>query len=278
MIDRNIVEDERIHQARTVRTVAKFKQQWFDNVKANSCYIKKNISTLWMTANPKNGISIAAGPSLKEDINKIKEIKNSHEIIVVDAALKFCLENGVIPDYVISTDCRPEIIQMFDNCGILPTKLILNVIANPEINTVWKNEIYWFVMMNQFYDLDNKEMIQTMHAVASKIGSTLMPGGNVSSVALSFMLSVRNVNQLLLFGHDFCWKEDMYCGGQMKNLEKEKMENELKAGTIFETVNTKGEKVITNLSLQRYAIWHEDIAKTLKGRLINCTDSSILKI
>lgn len=274
-----VARDERIHKARAVRTVARFKRKWMENVTANAGAIQKTISDLWLDKGYGEAISIAAGPSLAEDVERIKSMREGREVGVVDAGLKFCLDHGLVPDYVISTDASAKILTMFQDVGPLPnTKLVLNVIAHPDVAKAWKGEIYWFVMANQFYDLDNREMIQTMHAVTSRVGAKLAPGGNVSSIALGFFLSVRNVDKLHLFGHDFCWKDSMYAGGGMKDLEAERMRDESQAGTVFKRMNNRGEQVWTNLSLDRYAKWHEETIAHMKNRVTNHTSSTILTV
>lgn len=269
-----------VHLKRSIRTVAKRKREWLSNVKDNYPFIKRDLSDLWLDQNYPEIINVAAGPSLNHDLDKIRELQNGRELICVDAALKFLLQNGIVPNYVISSDASPKIVDMLDGIDkriLKGTKLILNVIAHPKLPILWDGEIYWFVMANQFYDLDNRAMIQNLHSLISRIGTKLVPGGNVSSVALGFSLSVRNADKVYLFGHDFCWKKDMYCGGYYPNLAQERMEDEKKAGTIFETVNNHGESVLTNLSLKEFANWHNDVIMCAGNRVVNCTSSTILK-
>lgn len=269
-----------IHKARSIRTVARRKGEWLENVKANAGIIKNDLSLLWLDKNYPEMISVAAGPSLGADLEDLKRLRPGKELVVVDAALKFVLEAGLVPDFVISTDASEKILQMVDGLSHLEKvpPLILNVIANPAVARAWKGEVYWFVMANQFYDLDNQEMIQNLHSLTARVGTKLVPGGNVSSIALAFALSVRNAGKLYLFGHDFCWKDEMYCGGHLPHLAQERVDEENRAGTVFESVNTRGEKVVTSLSLQQFAAWHDDVVACLPNRVINRTSSTILKI
>lgn len=269
--------DEVIHQQRTANTVAKRKGEWFDNVKANTGMIVKDLSALWVDKPGGEIISIAAGPSLSEEIEEIKKMRKSREIIVVDAAFKYCVDQDIMPDYVICTDSSDKILSMWKDMENIRPKLILNVMANPKVAQFWGENIYWFVMANMIMDKDHGKIIQDMHSIESKIGTKLIPGGNVSSVALGFCLSIRNANKVHLFGHDFCWKEDFYCGGNMKELADERMRMESESKTIYKEKNTKGEDIYTNLSLKQYAIWHEQAIVNMKHRVKNHTKSTILK-
>lgn len=272
-------QHEQIHHARTGRTVIKHKEEWYSNIKANADNIKRDLSLLWLDRSGGEIISIAAGPSLSEDIDKIRKLKKKGmEVIAVDAALKFCVENGIIPNYVICTDASEKILGMWEGMPKVSSALILNVMANPKVVEYWGENIYWFVMASMIYDKDHERLMQDMHCLASKVGTKLIPGGNVSSVSLGFCLSVRNASKVHMFGHDFCWKNDFYCGGQMKDLERERIVEERKANTIFEMKNTRGEEVLTNLSLKQFAIWHEQALAHMKHRVVNHTRSTILNV
>lgn len=267
-------------EQRTIKTVAKRKNEWLENAKANAPFIRKDISMLWNDHGFGEGVSVAAGPSLsnREDLERLVETSKGREVICADACYQFLRLNGIVPRFVLATDASDKVADMLSNADQAGTTLILNVTASSKIaSKVWKGEIYWFIGMNNFYDSDNEMFIQNMHILASKIGGKLVPGGNVSSLMLGFMLSVRNVDKLYLFGHDFCWKTDMYCGGMMKDLEKQRMAEEGRAGTIIKTKNTMDEDVTTNLSLKSYSDWHAESGFSTNGRVINATSSTILK-
>ena len=266
-----------IHRARTLRTLAKKKDEWLENVRANAPHVAADISRLWKEGDYGEGISAAAGPSLETDLMDLRLMRLGRELAVVDAGLKFLLDQGLEPDYVVSTDSSERVAQMLD-VGPCRAKLILNVIAHPKVREVWKGEIFWWVMASNVLDLDEGAMMQDLHSAASRIGGKLVPGGNVSSAAFGFMASVRNVQKLHLFGHDFCWKGRMYPqGAGMEDMEAARMKEEGEAGTIFEVQNTRGEKVFTNLSLQRYAEWHEEAIAAIASRVVNHTTSTTLK-
>jgi len=274
-----------IHKARTIRTLKKHKGEWIKNAKENSGRINKTIADLWKTKDYGEGISVAAGPSLENDFNDLVKMRKHRELICVDASLKFLIQKGLTPDFCVTTDFSDKILFMLEgkDGSLIDTshiKLVANVITHPKVIEAWEGEIYWFVMMNNVYDIDHQKFIDDMHALETKVGAKLAPGGNVSSIALGFGLSVRNYNKLLLYGHDFCWKPDgdFYAGGEFKELEKERMEKEGTAGTIFEDINTNGEKVFTNLSLQQFARWHEESTRYMKHRIDNRTSCTILNI
>jgi hypothetical protein len=271
------VEQDHAHKARMIRTMVKNIDHWEANIHANRPRIVHDVSELWRDSESGEYLCVAAGPSLKSDLPKLKEMEKGRTIVCVDMAYKFLLENGVVPTYVLSTDASEKIANLLDT-GIPGSTLILNVISHPEVSRTWKQDIYWFVMSNQFYDADRKEMVEAAHMRWSGITGKILPGGNVSSMALGFALSVRNASKVYLFGHDFCWKDEMYCGGINKNMGDERIKNEMESGTLYEVENTKGETAFTNLSLMQYSKWHEETSKNFNGRVVNCSSNTILKI
>lgn len=270
-------EQEQTHRERMIRTAVKNLDVWTENIETNKPLIVHDVSELWMDSEDGEYICVAAGPSLANDLFRLKELAPGRTLVCVDMAYKFLVENGISPSFVISTDASEKIAGLLRIEDHSTTSLILNVIAHPNVALAWNKPIYWFVMSNQFYDADNKEMVESIHTRLSGIGGKLVPGGNVSSLALGFALSIRNASKVYLFGHDFCWTDDMYCGGINKDLEADRIRMEKDAGTLFEVVNTQGEKVYTNLSLMQYAKWHEETIKNFNGRVVNCTTSTILK-
>ena len=272
------LEREKIHEARLVRTASRHKGAWMENIQANKPRIIRDLSELWLDSDGGEIISVAAGPSLAFDLHRIRTMAPGRQIVCVDMALKFLVNNGIFPDYVISTDASARV-KDFLETGEISAKLILNVIAHPQVAKSWRGNagIYWFVMANQFYDLDHKDFVENIHTKLSGVGTKLVPGGNVSSVALGFALSARNASKVYLFGHDFCWKEEMYCGGINKDLADERIRLESDAGTLLDSINTSGEKVKTNLSLMEFSKWHKDAVKNFGNHVVNCSSSTILK-
>jgi hypothetical protein len=92
-------------------TFLKTAELGFANAKKNSPYIKKTIHELKGGAPPsESAIVICAGPSLhhRQSIQHIKDSGYAGALVVADGALRHCLAQGVIPDYVITLDPHPD--------------------------------------------------------------------------------------------------------------------------------------------------------------------------
>lgn len=267
---------------RNVRSAAAQKDMWADNARANKSQIKMQVGRLWQNESSKTGVLVAAGPSLPQSLAEIQSLSRSdYEIVAVDMALSFLLKNGVVPDFVICSDASTEIMRTLDFPDIperLP--LLLSVVTNPETARIWKGPIFWFGMNSNFYDADADKWMQDDHKSGSGVSSFLIPGGNVSSLGVSFLSGVRAVRRILLYGHDFCWSAegDFYCGGVKKDMADERIKAESESGTVMTVEDNEGRSVLTNGSLLTFAKWYSEQDRLMPGLLDNRTPRTILSL
>jgi len=267
-------------EKRTIRTLASKKDLWEYNILQNKPYIKYELSELWNDFEKIDGCLVAASPKLKDNLAEIKDRSRSSmktEIVAVDMAAKFLIDNGIEPDFIVCCESSKEATRILDfDCDI---PLICDVVTNPEIVKNWKGEKLFFVTNNSCIDLDNnKELFWQRHQKLSGVTTMLKMGGNVGSAGLSYLLSVRNCNRIYLYGHEFCWKKgaEMYCGGIQSELANKRIITEQQAGTLYETTDMNNDTVYTNMSLQTFCDWYKDIMKMYPGVIVNHTNAGLL--
>ena len=265
-------------QDRGHATALALKGTWSAHAAANRARASKQVGELWLDRNPRKGVLIAAGPSLKDSIPELLFLNRvDHELVCVDMALEYLLEQGVVPDYVICSDSSTEIQRTLVRAPH-SVKLLLNVVVHPDTGKDWAGETYWFGMMSNYYDREANDWMQADHQKKSGVSSFLVPGGNVSSLGVSFLSSVRACAKVLLYGHDFCWADEFYAGGKQDALAQERMTREAAAGTILDVQDTQGRRVKTTGSLQFFADWYRNIDAVMPGLLEQRTPSTILPI
>lgn len=264
-------------ERRAVASIRAHKDIWAANARANRDRIQHEVGLLWMDANPKIGVLVAAGPSLEASLPELRALdRATHEIVAVDMALDFLLASGLKPDYVICSDASKAIAQTMASEADIP--LLLNVVVDRDTAKDWKGPIYWYAMVSNVFDKDAGDLMQKMHTKLSGVTSLLVPGGNVGSLGLSFLLSVRAVPKVLLFGHDFCWTDEarFYCGGAAPDLAAERIRAEKGAGTVLAMKDVEGRDVWTNASLLYFKGWFEDQMARFPGAIENRTLTTIL--
>jgi len=135
-------------------------------------------------------------------------------------------------------------------------------------------------MSSNYYDIDATRWMQFDHQWESGVTSFLVPGGNVSSLGVSFLSGVRACRRIMLYGHDFCWckDRDFYAGGMQHELAQKRIESEQKSGTVFAVKDANGNEVLTNGSLMEFASWYTSISRAMPGLLVNRTPTTILRL
>ena len=93
-----------------VNTITRYSKLWLQNTLNNICTINNTevsrLSELDDKFIGETAIIVAAGPSLTENIERIKENRGKFVIFAVNKALKTLLDNNIIPDFVVCVDAR----------------------------------------------------------------------------------------------------------------------------------------------------------------------------
>jgi hypothetical protein len=162
---------------------------WVPNIKKNIEYfgdrIKENSLKLLKCKYDGSVFLVGAGPSLKQNIEELKTKKGIK--IVCSHALKFCLDNGLIPDYVVVVDAKTDVIKHLD-VKVKGLKLICDIGVNHEALKKWHedgNSIYWF-RMSTFPQVDEivDSLIDFKYEVTA--GGSVMSFATVISQGMGF--------------------------------------------------------------------------------------------
>ena len=92
-----------------VNTISKFSRRWLVNSLVNISKINEGIGILNLSDLEKKFVGqtaliIAAGPSLKDDIEKIKTNRDKFVIFAVNKVLRTLYDNGITPDFLVCLD------------------------------------------------------------------------------------------------------------------------------------------------------------------------------
>ena len=181
-------------------------KMWLENVVENLASIKINydISELPKSAG-KTAIVLGAGPSFKEK-NQIRFLKSldpdKYSILVTDRMFIPLLENGIIPDFVVSADGhREKIAPFFQNDLItkdLKTSAVMSISVANNVVTLFPGKIYYFTPM-----LDDIEVPFSVTSALSIMTKTsiLSTGGNVGITAI-FLAYYLGYKKIVMIGMD----------------------------------------------------------------------------
>jgi len=268
-------------------TVMGYLHDWINNLSNNFEVVKngKDIELIPEGGHTTPALIIGAGPSLKrkKHLELLAEKGFEGKIFAVDAALKDCLEAGVIPDYTVFLDASDMIFD-FVNYNIIDEHqpaAIMNVCTHPKVVNRWKGDIYWY----QTY-LEEIFVPNVTSLIWDLTGKTaITPGGQCAS--LGWMLAhVKKYNPIVLIGVDLSYPADMELEGTRlfkyyyENKGNRDKEQTLKFFDKTYHHNFFNTDCKFDLTFDQYA----NIAKRqfkemneVGGRIINCTEGGTLE-
>ena len=93
-----------------INTITKFSKTWLFNTIENITYINSNnaylLSDLENKFKGQAALIAGAGPSLTENIEYIKNHRENFVIFAVNKAVKYLLQNNIIPDFIVCLDAN----------------------------------------------------------------------------------------------------------------------------------------------------------------------------
>ncbi|MDR3371394.1 6-hydroxymethylpterin diphosphokinase MptE-like protein [Rhodoferax sp.] len=204
----------------------------------------KAVSTLFKLKRPGKACVIASGPSLEDNIEKLKKIlaKSAKNItIACDTAVAALNNHGITPDFVVTIDQRIGK-SYFKNINTKKTALVFFPTTSKEFIDDWEGAKYYAISTSFLFDhLKDTESINTLIANGSVIHPTID-----LSIAMGY-------KEIILFGADFSFIKNKthayWPSGQLGgNLKSE-----------YFIHNGKGEKVVSEPNMASYLLTVETL-------------------
>ena len=131
-----------------INTITKFSQVWLDNTINNLAYINNNTGYLLSAIENKyvgqTALVAGAGPSLKDNIEAIKANREKLTIFAVNKAVKYLVQNGVTPDFVVFLDARNAMSTLGEWASYIKNvNCITDIRSDKEIVKVGFNKIFY---------------------------------------------------------------------------------------------------------------------------------------
>jgi len=181
---------------------------WMSNFKANWNRFQKYPDIKEIKEKPGPAIIIGAGPSLKKNKHIEMLIKNGYDgtTVCTDRALIHCLEKGLIPDYVVSLDADPVLVDFYDHHLVRKhadeITAIFACTVHPSIIDVWPGkDIYFFSCR-----MDNPNKLMSIsNAMMHLTGGTILETGGNVGVCSMFISHLVKKSPIVLIGMDLGW-------------------------------------------------------------------------
>jgi hypothetical protein len=249
-----------------IATLSRFEKIWTRNILQNIPELSQMYPVSLLFGIAKNiPIMVAgAGPSLHDDISKLKKYRKLFLLIAVDTSLHVLSHHGIEPDLIYSVDPQPinrSYLEGYTGKGILvfdPTSTFHSLRLDPKLNRGFFTSSP-FPLFQIFSDFLNVE------------AGDIPFGGSVSTNAVS-LAELMGASEVLFVGQDLAFTEGLaHCKGAIleerlnykeSRLFRREIHNykQLNALTKIPIKAKNGKEYITNEKMQIFRKWFEDRA------------------
>jgi len=257
-------------------TVNHWRDTWLKQVAENhkrfGPFSKNGLGKLHNSLLHKPCIVVGAGPSLKYNVDDLRDTKG---IAVIS-----CLHNyhyledrGIKPNYYVTLDsgsvCLEEVAEGGEKtaeeywASTKDKKLIAFTGTHPELIEKWQGEVIWFMA-----PLPDPKLMEQMAAI-EPFFTYVSNGGNVLGACFYIAKAVMGANPIVFVGADFSF-------GYNKRFHSWESKYDKNMGHVQRATDIFGNSVKTWQSYYQFKCWFDSRACTVPGLYINATEGGIL--
>ncbi|MGN1153516.1 MAG: 6-hydroxymethylpterin diphosphokinase MptE-like protein, partial [Candidatus Gastranaerophilaceae bacterium] len=254
-----------------INTIKVLSKKWVNNVIKFVNLDKKfyAIDNFKWKFTGKSALILGAGPSLADNLEKIKLMRDKFTIFAVNKSLEFLEKNEIIPDFAVFADAT-AVKKNYNLSDEYTSKL--NIIAD------WKAEsaIAEFKSKNHIvYFSDNELFIKKY---AKELDIQLLPAEQTTSLISLMSANFMGFEKIYFCGFDLAFKEKQpYADVESIDIENDKAIINKQEKQIIEVPSITGDMVQTR---EDYAVFIKAIETIIKTRglknLYNITEFGAL--
>ncbi len=162
------------------------------------------------TENDHDGVALIIGgaPSLSDDLEEIRlRQQNGHKIFATNGTYSFLKKNGIIPDYAVVIDARPENAAFLYDATKGTRYLLASQCAPATFAVVDGLDV---VLMHMNYGDRTVEDMLPKNEKTSTVTSVVIGGGNTVGLIAMSIAKALGFNNLHIFGMDSSFREDAH--------------------------------------------------------------------
>lgn len=195
-----------------VNTINKFSKIWMENTIENIATVNNGtaykLSDLEGKFIGQTALIAGAGPSLNDNISKIQANRNKFVIFAVNKAVKYLIQNGITPDFVVCLDAK----NMTKTLGgyneqLSKANCIMDIRSDKAIGKMGFGKIFVNFAETDFFAQKLTQYNNNLKFYES--------GGTASTLALMSAVKM-GFSKIVLSGVDLAFKDNMvYANGEM---------------------------------------------------------------
>ena len=226
-----------------INTITRFSKDWLKNTLINISNINHfqayMVSDLDNKFTGETAVVVAAGPSLAENIQIIKDNREKFVVFAVNKALRALIENNIIPDFVVCVDAK-NVEKTFVGLEEFLPKINCIMNLNSDSSILTKNFKKYFISFPE-----NDIVIKKLNEFNPNIKTRELGGSATTS---AFVTAVKmGFSKIILTGVDLAIKNDtVYSTGETyeKVSENQVMINNI-VKNVTKVPSVTGEEVLT---------------------------------
>lgn len=247
-------------------------KQFGENHNRFGPFIDRGIGQLFKSLSHKPCIVVGSGPSLK---NNIENLKNTKGIPIISCLhnYQFMEDNGVKPDYYVTLDAGPVTIEEVSEGGSRSPEhywettkdktLLAYIGTHPDLIARWKGKVYWFTA-----PIPAKDVMEALDKI-EPFYSYVSSGGNVLGASFYIAKAIMGANPIVFVGADFSFSyTNKFHGWDSKY--------DANIGNVMLVTDVFGHRVKTWQSYYGFKCWIESVVCKVPGIYINATEGGIL--
>ena len=203
-----------------------FEENWINHIfrNAHQIYSSTPVSGLFGKFKGIPGIIVSAGPSLKNNVKILNDLKDKVLIVCVDTALKVLQKYNIVPHIVMTLDSQKYSLKHF--LGLMDSKAILmaDIVSYPRLIESYKGEKILSTTSKFYNDLKGNSKRETtpvwdwMENFTGPIGD-IQSGGSVATSVFDLLLNL-GCESIILVGQDLAYTgREIHCTGTYHNDE-----------------------------------------------------------
>ncbi|MBR1598340.1 MAG: motility associated factor glycosyltransferase family protein [Lachnospiraceae bacterium] len=185
-------------------------------------------------------VIVSAGPSLEKNVHVLRQMKNMAFIVCVDTAAGYLIQEGVVPDLIVSVDPDKPVV-MFEDDRIKEIPMAVATDINYQVLEKMKYSRIIFCSTENSY-------IQSLYRIGGHSINKLRSGGSVATMAMSLCI-YWGFHKIILVGQDLALSgEKLYAGNSAGNEVGRE---------VREIEGIEGNQILTYTDYYSYLLWFE---------------------
>lgn len=197
-------------------------------------------------------IVVAAGPSLRKNVDKLKGAKGKALILAVDTALGFLEEKDIVPDFIVTLDAHKPL-KLFENEIGKTQPMFVASTANPSVVKCNKGPKIYFDVFN----------VLPQFKKIKKSSKSFHTSGSVATTAFEIAKYI-GAKTIILVGQDLAYTgETTHINGITDGETKSRF-------ALVE--GNYGEQLWTRQDWYAFLVWYGKQITLYDGKVINATE------